>query len=154
MLRQTGLLATAAVVAALFCTAASAADLTEAKARGIIAPFYDALNQPATKVLQTLFDQSTSPAWMSCGANDACFSRDRVMAAFKNRGEDVPDLTWTIKEVLVADTRIHRARRRSRDPEGKFLGREPYGKELPRDVDRRPHRRERQDCAFISAGRF
>jgi hypothetical protein len=51
---------------------------------------------------------------MSCGGNDACFPREKVIAGFESRGAILPDLKWEIKEVLVAGDRIIV---RGRDPE-------------------------------------
>ena len=118
----------AALATVLVGPATHAAELTEGQARSIVAPFYDALNQPATKDLKSLFDKATSSDWVSCGTNEGCFPRDRVIGAFKKRGEDVPDLTWTIKEVLVSGNRVIVRGEGSGTPKANFLGVNPTGK--------------------------
>jgi len=90
--------------------------------------FYDALNQPATKDVAALLVQSTSPTWVSCGGNDACLPREKVIAAFKKRGEDVPDLAWKIVELVVAGDRVIVRGEGSGTPKTLFLGVQPGGK--------------------------
>jgi predicted ester cyclase len=70
------------------------------EARAVAAPLYDALNQPAKKDLATLLERATNPR-QSCGANDQCAPRERVVAGIKSRGETIPDLKWEIKELIV-----------------------------------------------------
>jgi predicted ester cyclase len=76
------------------------------EARTIVAPLYDALNQPAKKDVATLLETATSPNWQSCGANDQCALRERVIAGIKSRGETIPDLKWEIKELIVAGNEV------------------------------------------------
>ena len=76
------------------------------EARAVVAPLYDALNQPAKKDVATLLERATSPNWQSCGANDQCAPRERVIAGIKSRGETIPDLKWEIKELIVAGNEV------------------------------------------------
>ena len=126
MLRFSAL--TFAFAAVLAAQANAATDLTEAQARTIVAPFYDALNKPATKDLQALFDQATSPDWVSCGGNETCLPRERVIAAFKQRGSEIPNLMWTIKEIVVVGNRVIVRGEGSGTPADVFLGVKPNGK--------------------------
>jgi predicted ester cyclase len=80
--------------------------LTVDEARAVVAPLYDALNQPAKKDVATLLETATSPNWQSCGANDQCAPRERVIAGVKSRGETIPDLKWEIKELIVAGNEV------------------------------------------------
>jgi predicted ester cyclase len=72
----------------------------------LVAPLYDALNQPAKKDVATLLETATSPNWQSCGANDQCAPRERVIAGIKSRGETIPDLKWEIKELIAAGNEV------------------------------------------------
>jgi len=76
------------------------------EARAIVAPLYDALNQPAKKDVAMLLEKAASPDWQSCGANDQCAPRERVIAGIKSRGETIPDLKWEIKELIVARNNV------------------------------------------------
>ncbi len=119
----------AAVIAGLGTTLYSAASAQTAgpvlgveQARQIIAPFYDALNQPASKNVEDLLGRATSLAWVSCGGNTSCAPRAVIIPAFKARGAAVPDLKWEIKDVQVSgDTAIVRGEA-SGTPAADFMG--------------------------------
>ena len=80
--------------------------LTADEARTVVAPLYDALNQPAKKDVATLLEKAAGPSWLSCGSNDQCAPRERVIAGIKSRGEAIPDLKWEIKELIVAGNEV------------------------------------------------
>jgi predicted ester cyclase len=103
--------------------------LTLQSATEVVAPFYDALNQPATKDVAALLDKALSPDWTSCAREQVCMSnRERVIQGFKARGIAIPDLKWDIKEVLVSgDQAIVRAEA-SGTPVSPILGLVPNGK--------------------------
>jgi hypothetical protein len=60
--------------------------LTIDDAREVVAPLYEALNQPAKKDVPALLENAASPNWQSCGANDQCAPRERVITGIKGRG--------------------------------------------------------------------
>jgi predicted ester cyclase len=80
--------------------------LTADEARAIVAPLYDALNQPAKEDVAALLEKAASPNWQSCGANDQCAPRERVIAGIKSHGETIPDLEWEIKELVVTGNEV------------------------------------------------
>jgi predicted ester cyclase len=80
--------------------------LTTDEARAVVAPLYDALNQPAKKDVAMLLGKAASPTWQSCGANEQCAPRERVIAGIRSRGETIPDLKWEIKELIVAGNEV------------------------------------------------
>jgi predicted ester cyclase len=80
--------------------------LTADEARAVVAPLYDALNQPAKKDVAMLLEKAASPTWQSCGANEQCAPRERAIAGIKSRGETIPDLKWEIKELIVAGNEV------------------------------------------------
>ena len=87
----------AGALLAFLAAPAGAQTLTVEKARAIVTPFYEALNRPAEKDVAKLLEQATSSDWMSCGGNDACFPREKVIGGFKSRGAILPNLKWEIK---------------------------------------------------------
>src|SRR5580700_6863965 len=88
----------AGALVAFLASPAGAQTLTVEKARAIVTPFYEALNRPAEKDVTKLLEQATSSDWMSCGGNDACFPREKVIGGFKNRGAILPDLNGRSKK--------------------------------------------------------
>lgn len=115
----------APIAAALACALpapASAQSLTEAQARAIIAPFYDALNAAPGRDAAALVLASTQPEWVSCGGNDACNPREKVAPVIAGFSKAIPDLKWDIKEVLVAGDRIVVRGEATGTPAGPFMG--------------------------------
>lgn len=102
--------------------------LSVEEARTIVAPLYEALNEPAKKDVATLLANATSPEWLSCSGNDACVSRDKVIARFQGSGDAVPDLKWEILEVLVSGDRVIVRGEASGGPIRSFLGVDPNGR--------------------------
>jgi hypothetical protein len=87
-----------------------------------IVRFYDALTAAPGKDVAGLLTQATAPDWVSCGGNDACGPRERVIAAIAARHKDVPDLRWAIKEVLVSGNRVVVRGEATGTPAGDFFG--------------------------------
>src|SRR5215831_15783095 len=66
--------------------------LTADEARTVVAPLYDALNQPAKKDVATLLEKAAGPSWLSCGSNDqcaprACYCRDQESRRSHSRSQ-------------------------------------------------------------------
>ena len=82
MNRTVSFVCTAAFFALLvFCGAAHAqTPLTAERARAVVAPLCDALNQLAKKDVASLLEKAVSPNWQSSAANDQCAPRERVIA--------------------------------------------------------------------------
>ncbi len=109
-----------------FCGTAASAEMTEAAARAIVAPFYDALNARPGKDAAPLITQATAPQWVSCSGNDTCLQRDVVIQRIAGLDISVPDLKWEIKELLVSGDRVIVRGEASGTPEGNFMG-VPHG---------------------------
>jgi hypothetical protein len=90
--------------------------LTVDEARAIVAPLYDALNQPSKKDVASLLGKAASPNWQSCGMNDQCVQREPVVAGIKSRGETIPDRKWEIKDLIVAGNNVIVRRRGAGHP--------------------------------------
>ena len=74
----------AGALIAFLASSAGAQTLTVEKARAIVTPFYEALNRSPEKDVAKLLEQATSSDWMSCGGNDACFPREKIIGGFKS----------------------------------------------------------------------
>jgi predicted ester cyclase len=102
--------------------------LTADQAHAVVAPLYDALNQPAKKDVAALLEKAASPNWQSCGSNDQCAPRERVIAGIKSRGETIPDLKWEIKELVVAGNEVIVRGEASGTPVAPLFDVQPTGK--------------------------
>jgi predicted ester cyclase len=105
-----------------FTASPASAAMTEASARALVAPFYDALNAAPGKDVASLITQDTSADWVSCSGNDTCLRRDAVAQRIAALDASVPDLKWEIKELLVAGNRIIVRGEASGTPAGNFMG--------------------------------
>jgi predicted ester cyclase len=91
-------------------------------ARSLIAPFYDALNNPAAKDVPALVTSVAAPEWRSYAGETQSKSRDEFIAQAIGFGKLIPDLAWTIKDVLVAGDRIIVRSEATGTPAGDFFG--------------------------------
>ena len=102
--------------------------LTKAKARAIVEPLYEALNEPMKKDVPALLAQATNPDYRSCSTLTDCLDRDALAAQFKAFGKIVPDLHWEIKDLWVAGDRIVVLGEATGTPTETFFGVEPTGR--------------------------
>jgi predicted SnoaL-like aldol condensation-catalyzing enzyme len=79
--------------------AAAVTALTIEEAGAIVAPLYDALNEPHKKDVAALLAKATNPDYRSYSTNEDWLSRDRLTEIFKMLGSAVPDLRWTIEDI-------------------------------------------------------
>ena len=75
--------------------------LTVEEAQKITAPLYDALNQPAKKDVSALLAQATLSDYRSYHTNDDYLTRDQLADVLKSMGASVPDLRWSVRDILV-----------------------------------------------------
>ena len=120
--------AAALVACALFPGVASAQSLTLEQARKQVAPFYEMLNQPATKDLKALAEQALSPEWKSYSSETDFKGRDAFVGQVTGFGKLIPDLKWDIKDVMVDGNRIVVRSEASGTPVGPFFGVAAAGK--------------------------
>jgi predicted ester cyclase len=121
-------LASCALLAAVFTTSCAWAGMTTEAAQASVAPFYKALNAEFAKDSADLIRQATAPDWVSCRGNDVCNSRDEVIAGIAARLKSVPDLKWQIKDVLVAGNQVTIRGEAAGTPAGEFMGAAHTGK--------------------------
>jgi predicted ester cyclase len=98
-------------------------------ARRLVEPIYDALTLPGNKDVAALIKSVVSDDFQSCANDGDCADRDAVIARFEGLAGVVPDLVWTIKEILVSgDDRIIVRGEAMGTPVKPFLGIEPTGR--------------------------
>jgi predicted SnoaL-like aldol condensation-catalyzing enzyme/predicted ester cyclase len=102
--------------------------LTIEQAKEIVAPLYDALNLPAKKDVTALLARATNPDYKSYSTNEDWLTRGQLADVFKTLGSAVPDLRWTIKDILVSGDQITVRGEASGTPERDLFGAKPTGK--------------------------
>lgn len=120
----------AATLALAACASVQTPDrIGQEQAQRLVATFYDALNEPAKKDVDALVKSSTTPDWLSCGGNATdCVGQATVIAGFKRRGMVVPDLKWSVSDVVVTGDIVTVRGEASGTPVQEFLGVKPTGK--------------------------
>jgi predicted ester cyclase len=96
--------------------------LTADQARAVVAPFYDSLNHPASKDVRALIEGAASADWRSFAGEASSKSREEFILQVIGFGKLIPDLTWDLKEVLVADDRVIVRSEARGTPAGAFMG--------------------------------
>ena len=109
-------------------SATAASPLTVEEARKIVAPLYDALNQPAKKDVPALLAKAAHPDYRSFHTNDEFLTRDQLTEVFKGMGSTVPDLRWEIKDIQVLGDQIVVRGQATGTPAMEFWGAKPTGK--------------------------
>jgi hypothetical protein len=99
-----------------------AATLTMKQARAAVAPFYDGLTAGAGKDIPAILMKATTPEWVSCGGNDQCGPRDKVIPGIVGLQQAVPNLKWVIKDMLVSGDKVIVRGEATGTPAGEFLG--------------------------------
>ncbi|HEY6873299.1 MAG TPA: ester cyclase [Geobacteraceae bacterium] len=108
--------------------APGAAPLTIEEARTIVAPLYEALNEPAKKDVAALLAKATNPDYRSYSTNEDWLTRDQLAEVFKMIGAAVPDLRWTIEDIQTFGDHIVVRGKATGTPTGEFWGTKPTGK--------------------------
>jgi predicted SnoaL-like aldol condensation-catalyzing enzyme/ketosteroid isomerase-like protein len=108
--------------------APGAAPLTIEEARTIVAPLYEALNEPAKKDVAALLAKATNPDYLSYSTNEDWLTRDQLAEVFKMLGSTVPDLRWTIEDIQTFGDQIVVRGKATGTPKGELWGAKPTGK--------------------------
>jgi predicted ester cyclase len=122
------LAASVAISTLAFAASSASAQMSEEAARANIAPFYKALNAVNARDAPDLVKQSTTPGWVTCRGNEACNTRDEVVAAIGPRLRAIPDLKWEIKEVVVSGNHVIVRGEATGTPAGELMGMPTNGK--------------------------
>jgi predicted SnoaL-like aldol condensation-catalyzing enzyme len=107
---------------------ATGSPLTVEEARKIVAPLYEALNEPSRKGVKALLVKCTHPDYRSCHTNEDGLTRDQLAEVFKGLGAAVPNLHWEIKDLMVDGDKIIVRGKATGTPTGEFWGVKPTGK--------------------------
>lgn len=102
--------------------------MTAEQARMIVAPFYDALNEPAWKDVAGLLAKAAHSDYRSYHTNEEWLSREQLADIFKNMGVIIPDLRWEIKDMRVIGDQIVVRGKATGTPKEEFWGAKPTGK--------------------------
>jgi predicted SnoaL-like aldol condensation-catalyzing enzyme len=105
-----------------------AAPLTITEARTIVAPLYDALNQPSKKDVGALLAKAAHPDYRSYHTNEDFLTRDQLTDIFKNMGVTIPDLRWEIKDIQTFADQVVVRGEATGTPTSEFWGAKPTGK--------------------------
>lgn len=95
-------------------------------AREIIAPIYDALTTPASKNVAALIESCTTAEWQSWGSAGSVSDRSHFIKKVQGFGAAIPDLAFTIQEVIAAGDKIVVRCEATGTPAGPFMG-VPHG---------------------------
>ena len=96
--------------------------MTRDDARTLIAPFYDALNAPASKDVRALVEGVASPDWRSFSGEGVSKGRDEFIQQVTGFGRLIPDLAWEIQEVVAdGDTIVVRSVASGTPADGKLV---------------------------------
>lgn len=106
----------------------AATPMTKEQARAIVAPLYDALNQPARKDVSALLAKAAHPDYRSYHTNEEFLTRDQLAEIFKDMGVTVPDLRWEVKDIQTHGDQIIVRGEATGTPQGEFWGAKPTGK--------------------------
>lgn len=96
--------------------------LTIEQARSVVAPFYESLNQPASKDVRALIEGAAAADWRSFAGETMSKSREEFIQQVMGFGKLIPDLTWAIKEVMVDGDRVVVRSEASGTPADDFMG--------------------------------
>jgi predicted ester cyclase len=102
--------------------------LTVEQARKIVAPLYEALNEPSKKNLAVLLEQAAHADYKSYHTNEDWLSRDQLADVFGGMGVTIPDLHWRIIDIQTIGDRIVVRGEAIGTPNGEFWGAQPTGK--------------------------
>jgi len=108
--------------------AAAVSFLTVEEARRIVAPLYDALNEPGKKDVTALLAKAANPDYRSYHTNEEGLTRDQLADVFKNMGSVIPELHWAIMDIQVIGDQIVVRGKATGTPTKEFWGTKPTGK--------------------------
>jgi len=102
--------------------------LTVERASKIVSPLYEALNQPQTKDVDALLAQACHADYKSYSTNDEWLSREALAEVFQQIGASVPDLAWSVTDIMVSGDRVIVRGEATGTPVGELFGARPTGR--------------------------
>jgi predicted ester cyclase len=95
-----------ALVSLLSAGTTQANPMTQAESEAFVAPFYALLSHAGTADIATEMAGMVTPDYMSYSANAGGQAVPEIAAGLKGLATAVPDLTWTVVEVIPAEDKI------------------------------------------------
>jgi predicted SnoaL-like aldol condensation-catalyzing enzyme len=108
--------------------AAAQPELTVERAKKIVAPLYEALNQPQKKDVRALLAQACHDDYKSYSTDVEWVNRDQLADIFKQIGAAIPDLSWSIKDIFTYGDRVVVRGEATGTPAAEFFGTKPTGR--------------------------
>jgi predicted SnoaL-like aldol condensation-catalyzing enzyme/predicted ester cyclase len=102
--------------------------LTVEDARRVVWPLYEALNQPLKKDVAALLARACHADYRSYSTAQDWLTRDQLVEVFRQVGASVPDLTWTLEDVLVSGDQVVVRGEASGTPTGDLFGARATGR--------------------------
>jgi predicted ester cyclase len=102
--------------------------MSKEQALAIVAPLYEALNEPSKKDVAALLAKAAHEDYRSHSTNTESLSRDQLTQVFIYLGQIVPDLRWNIVDLLTLGDQIVVRGEATGTPTGEFWGAKPTGK--------------------------
>jgi predicted ester cyclase len=97
-------------------------------ANELILPFYDLLNQPGTKPVEATMRRLAAEDWRSYAGETTSKSREEFIAQVVGFGKLIPDLAWSVREILLSSDKVIVRSEASGTPTGPLFGVPPSGK--------------------------
>ena len=102
--------------------------MSEQQNRELIVSFYDALNNPAKKDVRALVESVAGAEWRSYSSETVSKGREEFIQQVMGFGKLIPDLSWTIKEVISSGNKVIVRSEAKGTPAAPFMGVENTGK--------------------------
>lgn len=118
---------TVGILASVCVWTVHAQPLTQKSALAAVAPFYGALNVTQGHQPEAMVLKATADNWQSCAGDDVCHPRVEVAKTVAGFGQVIPDLTWEIKELIIAGNRVVVRGEGRGTPTQTFMGVPPSG---------------------------
>ena len=81
-------------------------EITVDEARAIIQPLYDGMNHLGTLNIEALLAQCMTPDFQTCANEGECIGVSELIGRWKNMAKTVPDLSWSIRDVMVCGNKV------------------------------------------------
>jgi predicted ester cyclase len=103
-------------------------EITVDDARAIVEPLYDGMNRLGTLNIEALLDQCMTPDFQTCANEGECIGVSDLIGRWKNTAKTVPDLSWSIRDVMVSGNKIIVRGEARGTPVDTFRGLAPTGR--------------------------
>ena len=81
-------------------------EITVDEARAIIQPLYDGMNRLGMLNIEALLDRCMTPDFQTCANEGECIGVSELIGRWKSMAKTVPDLSWSIRDVMVSGNKI------------------------------------------------